>query len=195
MSNPSPCDISRLGAVLNDQLDDPEFAHTVDHLSECSTCQTRLQQLAAGRWWWTEGRELLESSSGIDVELASPSPIIATTHDNDGLADAASERATIDFLEPPSHPELLGRLGKYEVECVVGRGGMGLVLKGLDTELNRSVAIKVLSPHLSSNAAARQRFAREARAAAAVVHDHVAGARSSGRSSAGHWRTGHCPGT
>lgn len=50
---------------------------------------------------------------------------------------------------------------------------MGVVLKGLDTELNRAVAIKVLSPHLASNAAARQRFAREARAAAAVVHDHV----------------------
>jgi serine/threonine protein kinase len=79
----------------------------------------------------------------------------------------------LDFLAPPSHPELLGRLGRYEIERVIGSGGMGIVLKGLDTELNRPVAIKVLAPHLAHHGAARQRFAREARAAAAVVHEHV----------------------
>ncbi|HND51778.1 MAG TPA: serine/threonine-protein kinase, partial [Pirellulaceae bacterium] len=52
-------------------------------------------------------------------------------------------------------------------------GGMGVVLKAFDTELNRPVAIKVLAPHLAASGAARQRFAREARAAAAVVHEHV----------------------
>ena len=50
---------------------------------------------------------------------------------------------------------------------------MGIVLKGFDRDLNRYVAIKVLAPHLATSAAARQRFAREARAAAAVVHDHI----------------------
>jgi serine/threonine protein kinase len=50
---------------------------------------------------------------------------------------------------------------------------MGIVWKGFDTELNRPVAIKVLARHLAHSGAARQRFAREARAAAAVVHEHV----------------------
>jgi len=50
---------------------------------------------------------------------------------------------------------------------------MGVVLKGFDDELNRYVAVKVLAPYYASSAAARKRFAREARAAAAVVHQHV----------------------
>ena len=46
-------------------------------------------------------------------------------------------------------------------------------LKGFDRELNRCVAIKVLAPHLAHSSLAKQRFAREAQAAAAVVHPHV----------------------
>jgi serine/threonine protein kinase len=68
---------------------------------------------------------------------------------------------------------MLGRLGRYEIERLIGSGGMGIVFKGFDTELNRPVAIKMLAPHLAGHGAARQRFAREARAAAAVVHEHV----------------------
>ncbi|MEJ7594782.1 MAG: serine/threonine-protein kinase [Planctomycetaceae bacterium] len=55
----------------------------------------------------------------------------------------------------------------------MGRGGMGIVMRGFDTSLNRHSAIKVLAPELASSAAARKRFSREARSAAAVVHPHV----------------------
>ena len=67
----------------------------------------------------------------------------------------------------------MGRLGTYEVIGVLGRGGMGVVLKAFDPALNRNIAIKVLSAALASCGAARRRFLREARAAAAVVHEHV----------------------
>jgi serine/threonine protein kinase len=77
------------------------------------------------------------------------------------------------LLAPASHPEMLGRIGRYDVEKLVGSGGMGVVFKGYDSDLNRPVAIKVLAPCLAGNGAARQRFAREAKAEAAVVHDHV----------------------
>src|SRR5262249_3302961 len=50
---------------------------------------------------------------------------------------------------------------------------MGLVLKAFDPALKRWVAIKVLGPNLASDRVARQRFAREAQAAAAVRHEHV----------------------
>src|SRR5262249_30845686 len=60
-----------------------------------------------------------------------------------------------------------------EVREVVGRGGMGIVLQAFDEKLHRVVAIKVLVPALASNAEARQRFVREARAAAAVTHENV----------------------
>lgn len=68
---------------------------------------------------------------------------------------------------------MLGRLGRYEIERTIGWGGMGVVFKAFDSELNRPVAIKVLAPHLAGNGAARQRFAREAKAAAAISHEHV----------------------
>ncbi len=68
---------------------------------------------------------------------------------------------------------MLGRIGRYDVECIVGRGGMGIVVKAFDVELNRPVAIKIMTPALATNGTARQRFAREARAAAAVLHPNV----------------------
>jgi serine/threonine-protein kinase len=79
----------------------------------------------------------------------------------------------LSFLSPTDDPRMLGRFGGYEIAGVVGCGGMGVVLKGLDVALNRYVAIKALAPHLATSAAARLRFAREARAAAAVVHENV----------------------
>jgi serine/threonine-protein kinase len=66
-----------------------------------------------------------------------------------------------------------GWLSRYKIEGVIGRGGMGVVLRAYDPWLRRLVAIKVLAPHLAHSSAARRRFAREARAAAAVSHDHV----------------------
>jgi RNA polymerase sigma factor (sigma-70 family) len=66
-----------------------------------------------------------------------------------------------------------GRLDHYHVQGVIGQGGMGVVLRGIDPELNRGVAIKVLSPHLAGVGAARARFMREAQAAAAIVHPSI----------------------
>lgn len=79
----------------------------------------------------------------------------------------------LDFLAPSEKPESLGRLGPYEVLEVIGRGGMGVVLRAFDESLHRVVAIKVMARELATSAAARRRFAREAQAAAAVSHDHV----------------------
>lgn len=80
---------------------------------------------------------------------------------------------TIDYLAPAETPGTLGRFADYEIESMVARGGMGTVFKARDTGLNRTVAIKVLARELSSDPGARERFLREARAAAAVVHDNI----------------------
>ena len=58
---------------------------------------------------------------------------------------------------------MLGRLGRYEIESVIGSGGMGVVLRGFDTELHRPVAIKVLSPHLAGSGPAQARLAAKPR--------------------------------
>ncbi|MEM8736411.1 MAG: serine/threonine-protein kinase, partial [Planctomycetota bacterium] len=76
-------------------------------------------------------------------------------------------------LAPSDDPAAAGRIGNFEILGVIGTGGMGVVLKAREPALDRIVAIKILSPHLASSKSARKRFAREARAAAAVIHDNV----------------------
>lgn len=79
----------------------------------------------------------------------------------------------LDFLTPSDDPDLLGTLGEYQIQKVIGQGGMGIVFRALDPKLNRIVAIKVMSPLLAVNPNARKRFLREAQAAAAVSHPHI----------------------
>lgn len=63
--------------------------------------------------------------------------------------------------------------GKYRVEKVLGRGGMGVVLEATHVQLDARVAIKLILPEMLENAALLERFAREARAAARIRSEHV----------------------
>lgn len=65
------------------------------------------------------------------------------------------------------------RLGQFRIVRELGRGGMGYVFEAEDEKLERRVAVKVLTPELAGNPEAVARFLREARAAAAVEHDHI----------------------
>src|SRR5216684_7172127 len=65
------------------------------------------------------------------------------------------------------------RLGPYEILTPLGAGGMGEVYRGIDTRLDRSVAVKVLPSHLSENPEAKQRFDREARAISSLSHPNI----------------------
>ncbi len=65
------------------------------------------------------------------------------------------------------------RLGPYEILAPLGAGGMGEVYRARDSRLDRTVAVKVLSPHLAATSEARARFEREARAVSALSHPHV----------------------
>jgi len=73
------------------------------------------------------------------------------------------------------------RLGPYEIDGQIGAGGMGEVYRATDTRLQRVVAIRVLSPHLSNSTESRQRFEREARAISSLNHPHICGLYDIGR--------------
>ena len=154
----SSCDPNRLRLLLADQLPEDSHAEVARHVETCRSCQQRLETLAAEACWWSDAAELLRPS-----EEGGPS-------EDDGPSAPARR---LDFLSESEDPSRLGRLGPYEIEEVIGHGGMGIVLKGYEPLLGRHVAVKVLAPHLATSGAARQRFDREARAAAAVVHEHV----------------------
>jgi tRNA A-37 threonylcarbamoyl transferase component Bud32 len=84
------------------------------------------------------------------------------------------------FREEPSasrrasrHQELPSQIAHYQIIECLGSGGMGQVYLAEDTELERRVALKVMHPHLAKDPSGRLRFLREARAAAAIQHDHI----------------------
>ena len=78
-----------------------------------------------------------------------------------------------EILAPAQSADEIGRLGPYRVLQVLGAGGMGIVFKAQDTRLVRVVAVKAMLPSVAERDSAKERFLREARAAAALSHDHV----------------------
>src|SRR5437773_2819917 len=65
------------------------------------------------------------------------------------------------------------RLGRYEIRSLIGAGGMGEVYRATDSELDRTVAIKILPEQLASDQQRLQRFVQEAKAASALNHPHI----------------------
>ena len=65
------------------------------------------------------------------------------------------------------------KLGPYEIQSLLGAGGMGEVYRARDTRLDREVAIKVLPASLSSDASLKQRLEREAKAVSALSHSNI----------------------
>jgi serine/threonine protein kinase len=119
--------------------------------------------------WSHENAQLL---NGPAVELGGVAPGAATVAATDLTARTACD-FLLDFLAPSDKPGSLGRLDHYEVDEVIGHGGIGVVLQAFDERLHRVVAIKVIAAQLATSAIARRRFTREAQAAAAVSHDHI----------------------
>ena len=64
-------------------------------------------------------------------------------------------------------------LSHYQLVRLIGAGGMGEVYQATDTRLDRTVAIKVLPPHVAGNPQARERFEREARTISQLNHPHI----------------------
>ena len=164
------CDDQILIALLRDDCED--LSH-IEHLESCVHCQQRLEELAAEKDIWIKTDLILSKQTRIEESSWDFTAVFNEIKDHVETKDRRIRSVVSSLLSPPSHPEMLGRIGRYEVERCIGIGGMGVVFKAIDTELNRPVAVKVLSPHLSDHPTARARFAREARAAAAVVHEHV----------------------
>lgn len=165
-------DPKRLEGLLQGSLTPAEQSELTEHVGECSICQQALDQLAAGPSVAVLGqaeRDKPASDSAywpavaeLDKEITKP----VGQH-------SRPPKAPVDFLPPSDDPSHLGRLDQFNILSVIGRGGMGIVLRGFDTYLQRDVAVKVLDPTMGDDEVARKRFCRESRTAASINHENV----------------------
>ncbi len=176
------CDPEQLSRLMCDTLDAAQQSKLTRHLDQCSYCRQQLDGLAAADPWCADAQQTLRDlQREPDTSVASRDATPARTRDASGSVQQhageapAEQRAhwVLNMLQPSQDPRMLGQLDGMPVEAVVGQGGVGVVLKARDGHLQRSLAIKLLSPMLAGTGAARQRFLREARAAAAVVHPNI----------------------
>jgi hypothetical protein len=184
MTPDSPCPdcppTRELERLIDGRLPDAESAAVTEHVGRCAGCQERLDALAAGGdslltttvRQCSHGRPPADSAmwpalSAVAAEV-SATAVFPSTGDT-----RPSGEHDLSFLRPSSLPDKIGTLGEFEIIREVGRGGMGVVLHAFDPCLQRDVAVKVLDPQLANNDVARQRFCREARAAAAVTHENL----------------------
>ncbi|MCC7376062.1 MAG: serine/threonine protein kinase [Verrucomicrobiales bacterium] len=168
-----PCpDDERLRRLLHDALPADDLAAIGAHLESCPSCRRRLDSLAGSEHVVPASRPLTETHRESAALSAMMEKLRATDlihAPEDSLVDPPS----LELLTPPVAPGSLGRFAGYDVLERVASGGMGIVFKARDPGLSRVVAIKVLAPVLAASDSARARFLREARAAAAVTHEHV----------------------
>jgi eukaryotic-like serine/threonine-protein kinase len=176
MAAPSSCPpTERLRRLLHGTPPAPDQTELIAHLDHCALCQRALEELAA------VDPALLSAANSLQRTFHPPEAplrrLLADLEQDSVLAalqTLPSSAAWVrSFLRPVEEGDALGQLDQYRVTELLGQGGMGLVLKAFDPPLKRWVAIKVLSPSLAGDRLARQRFAREAQAAAAVRHEHV----------------------
>ncbi len=117
--------------------------------------------------------------SGLKKDQTRADPVLSelirniTKNSDAAPATAPSVEDWREVLRPSDDETVLGYLGNYEVLEVIAVGGMGIVFKAYDPELDRLAALKVLAPDLAANATARLRFLREARAAAKLEHENI----------------------
>src|SRR5262249_48590338 len=116
------------------------------------------------------GTRKRDPEAGTVPELADATAV--QTH-RDGPPPRGRPEELIGFLAPPERPDEIGRLGPSRILAVLAHGGMGVVFRAHDPALDRLVALKAMLPRTAAVPAARDRFVREARAAAALKHPHV----------------------
>jgi eukaryotic-like serine/threonine-protein kinase len=181
----TPCPTSEeLRQLLDWSLSGEQQEQVTQHLDACACCQTKLEAMA------TEGSNISQAVEHLDNPEPMPTsaywPALNSLSAGGGQAVLAkttvktaarttdrARRRALDFLDPPGDPAFLGRLAQFDVMRVLGEGGMGIVVEAFDSRLQRSVALKVLDPDLAGDEIARQRFCREARAAASITHENV----------------------
>src|SRR5918993_1889277 len=135
-----------------------------------------------------ERADFLAEACGSDAELLREVESLLAAHARSGdfMEGQAIDLAARFYAEGEAL-ERGRRVGRYEVESLLGRGGMGEVYLARDTELRRLVALKVVSAELDGGHDALRRFEQEALAASALNHPNIMTVYEVGRAESLHY--------
>ncbi len=147
---------------------------TPDDSAEINALIGRVRQVVAEK----SGRVEVEALNSWDNHSFRVSASRSTA--SAGANEVARWENWVRATFPPADGSNAVRIANYLIRRVLGAGGMGVVFEAEDTVLRRPVAIKLLRPERATDDAARQRFLREARAAAGIQHDNVVALHSVG---------------
>jgi eukaryotic-like serine/threonine-protein kinase len=177
MTDPTPTCPPRteLVALLSGQISNGRATELEAHVEGCRRCQAEFDALAGDSLLLRALQNPLPDPADVREDLQDLISQLESLHPSAG-PEATNPPAEIEIgrlLAPPAGPDELGRLAHYRVLSVIGAGGMGVVLRADDTQLGRPVALKVMRTSAGRDSAWRQRFRDEARAMAAIRHDHI----------------------
>jgi eukaryotic-like serine/threonine-protein kinase len=180
MSKRSACNHEQIEQFWEDALPPEQLPALEKHLSVCEQCQgvfdskcSHYADISTAALWL---KELGEKESWLGeqkVESQQETGSNATIRERRTLQSEAIADIAKRMFDRSENPSLLGTLDEYDVVEPLGAGGMGIVFKGYDRELQRFVAIKLLAPSVSLIGSAKQRFVREAQSAASIVSPFV----------------------
>ncbi len=117
--------------------------------------------------------KLNTNPAAVPGETIPQGPSMNSNDDTKDLEKRQVPNQEMPAFGPPKKPGELGTLGKYRILKELGRGGMGGIYLGYDERLKRRTAIKVMLPKYAENPLARERFNREALAAAQIKHENI----------------------
>jgi WD40 repeat protein/serine/threonine protein kinase len=170
--------------LLLGQVDDSRGEPLEQHLLQCAKCVETMGRLKSESTLLHSLRKdtvRVEVPEGAEVEALARRMRELPGRTTGEEATQVPAAAPLDETSPGLPAGLLprqtnaeiGRLGSYRILRELGRGGMGVVYAAEDPQLQRVVALKVMSGALAADRANRERFLREARATAAIQDDHI----------------------
>lgn len=158
VTHPTPQELTAFGLG---KLPEPAATVVAAHLEACSSCRQAVAGISAD--------SCLDTVRAAERKDAS----IPSNRNQPPNAPTSANRPAAPIVSCPNCPPELARHPKYLILRELGHGGMGVVYQALHRDMNRQVAIKVISRSLLDRPNALERFRREVQAAAQLCHRNI----------------------